>query len=160
MADWTFEFIDSTGKDKNAENLSSEIPELFDSGVSQKKDVLSKKTFQASFEKKAEDGIMQRFLISPLNSATGGLASPLYKAGKSIASGASVGVAVGGLVGTLSIMALQFAINAIENRMKEIETKVNDLNNNDNLLIRAGATSTATYYSGNIFGITTKTDRS
>lgn len=165
MADWTFEFIDSTTqKSEDEEKLSSTIPDTIGSGVndkaSKKATKKTKETFSNTFSQKVEQDTIQQFIVSPLNTATGGLATPLYQSAKRIANGATMGAVAGDLVATLGIMAIQATISALQTRMQEIEQKVTELGNADNVLIRAGSVSKATYYSGNIFGVQTKTNRS
>lgn len=165
MADWTFEFIDSTTQSsENADNLSSVIPDVLGSGTNENASTRSnrsrKKTFASEFENKIEKDSIRRYVVSPLNTVTGGMATPIYQSAKKLARGATIGAVAGDLVATGLIIAIQYGLQALENRMKEIETKVADLNNTDNLLIRAGSVSKATYYSGNIFGIKSRTDRS
>lgn len=164
MADWTFEFIDSTNKSTNEQKLSSIIPDTFGNDIDERPtrtpSIEQKKSFSDIFSEKVKNDSIQKYVVSPLNTVTGGLASPLYNAGKSILTADSIGSVAGGLIATISLIAIQAGLNALDNRMREIESKVNDLNNNDNLLIKAGSVSKATYYSGNIFGITKKTNRS
>ena len=165
MADWKFEFIDSTTQNsENDDKLSSVIPNTLGSGTNEKASkVPSKektKTFSSEFESKLEKDLMNSYVISPLNTVTGGLASPLYQSAKKIAKGATIGAIAGDLVATGVLVAIQFGLNALQNRMQEIETKVANLNNTDNALIRAGSVSKTTYYTGNIFGVRSRTDRS
>lgn len=164
MADWTFEFIDSTSQKENEENLSSVVPDNIGSGANskptKKSSKQSKDTFSSTFTEKVQQDSIQQFIVSPLNTVTGGLASPLYASARQLARGATLGAVAGDLIATAGIMALQFGIQALQNRIQEIEQKVTELGNADNVRIRAGSVSTATYYSGNIFGITSKTNRS
>lgn len=156
MADekvYRFEFISDT-----KEELENGVTDILGSGTqeSSKKGKSSKKTFSQAFNQKAEDNAMQAILISPLNTATGGLARPVYRATKRIARGGSVSVAMG----TLAVMAIQVGLQALQKRVKDLETKAENLNNTDNALIRAGSISKATYYTANVFGIKQKTNRS
>ena len=158
-----FEFVDNTiTKD---EKISSEVPDVLGSGANEKSshsaDTKSKKSFGDTFTTKAGNDLVRDTIISPLNTATGGLASPLYRSAKQLISGsATFGAVAGSLTASLAIIAVQKGIEALQNRMAEVEEKVKTLNNADNVILRAGAVSTATYYSGNIFGIQKKTDRS
>lgn len=165
MADWTFEFIDSTSnKELDTEKTSSMIPDTLGSGVGEKADfkasTKSKKGFTDKFLQKASDDTIQNVIVSPLNTVTGGLASPVYGVAKGLMTGASVGAVLGSAVATIGILALQKGIEALQKRQADLETKVQSLGNADNVLIRAGSVSTATYYTSNIVGIQTKTNRS
>lgn len=97
-------------------------------------------------------------VLTPLNSATGGLAMPSYRLGRSIVSGASAGAIAGGVVG-LVIAAGQLVINKIKEASDKHKTEAAALNERDNVLLRAGAKTGATFYSGNVFGVKS-TDRS
>lgn len=157
---YRFEFVDNT---TNTEQIDSNIKDTIGSGAKQKADKPkdnSKETFSGEFTKKVQEDTIGNFVISPLNTATGGLASPLASTIKSIAGGDGIGKNLGVLGGTLGIMAIQKGLQALQNRMTELQTKVDSLGNEDNLLIRAGSVSKATYYSANIMGIKKKTNRS
>ena len=156
---WRFEFVDNTGQPNQ---ISNGITDTLGSGVNEKPDKKKKeeKGFNETFSDKIEGDLIKQYAISPLNTVTGGLASPVYRAVRQIAKGPAVGVAVGGLVATGAMIAISAGIDALKNRMQKLETKVQDLNNTDNALIRAGAVSKTTYYSANIFGIKKKTNRS
>lgn len=161
MADervYRFEFIDGT----QSQPVDG-ITDILGSGTKEKsnKKKSDKKDFSDGFVQRIENTAVQQTLISPLNTMTGGLASPTYRLAKSIARGsATMGASFGAFGATLGIIALQKTIDAIQNRMKELQTKVENLNNTDNALIRAGSVSKATYYSANIFGIKQTTNRS
>lgn len=164
METWQLEFIDSTsGKD---EAIPSGVGDVLGSGVGEKnkknkdKNLKDKKTFAGEFTKKIEDDTIKDVLISPLNTITGGFASPIYRTAKRLASGAAVGATLGAFGATLAIMAVQKGLEHLQNRVKEVEEEVSKLNNTDNVLIRAGAVSKATYYSRNFLGIKKTTDRS
>lgn len=154
---YRFEFVDGTQS-----NEQNGIVDILGSGNSEDsgRTKSKSKSFSDAFTQRAENIVVQQTLISPLNTMTGGLASPIYRATKSIMKGAAIGASLGTLGATLGIMALQRGIDFIQNRMKELETKVESLNNTDNALIRAGSVSKATYYSANIFGIKQTTNRS
>ena len=77
-----------------------------------------------------------------------------------MAHGQTLGAVTGDLIAGGVILALTTGIDHIRNRLQEIETKVNELGNTDNALIRAGSISKETYYTGNIFGVKKVTDRS
>lgn len=156
---WTFEFVDETSQNNLIENG---IVDEIGSGASEKPDKKKKKDkgFDEAFSNKISDDLIKQYAISPLNTVTGGLASPIYRTATRISNGTSVGVALGSFAGVLGMMAVNFAISSIEKRMQNLEQKVQNLNNADNALIRAGAVSKTTYYSANIFGIKKKTNRS
>ena len=161
MEGWKFVFEDATSE---AEEIDSQTPVSLGSGtkdkpVKQKGDT-GKKTFQSEFTQKGKDKAMEMFVISPLNQATGGLASPLYNTAKQLVSGASVSAALGGAAVAIGAIALQKGIEALERRMQNLEKQASELNNNDNALLRAGSVSQATYYRSNIFGVQKKTNRS
>ena len=158
---YRFEFVDNVQQTKQVE---SGIKDTIGSGAKQKpnkkEDVSQKQLASQEFTKKISEDSLQNFVVSPLNTATGGLASPIASTTKRILSGGSVGASLGTLGATLSILAIQKGIQALQNRMSELQNKVANLNNSDNALIRAGSVSKVTYYSANIFGIKTKTNRS
>ena len=157
---YRFEFVDNTSQNQK---IDSGIKDTLGSGAKQKADKPkdeSKETFSGEFTKKVQEDSLQNFLISPLNTATGGLASPVASTIKRIAGGGSIGQSLGTLGATFGIMAIQKGLQALQNRMTELQTKIDSLGNEDNLLIRAGSVSKATYYSANITGIKKKTNRS
>lgn len=155
---WRFEFVDNSQVGQQ-DAISTGISNTIESGVNtQGKN--SKKTFADTFTQKIENTAIQQAVISPLNTVTGGLASPIYKAGRSIMRGASVGAALGSVGATLAIMAVTEVVNKLQQRMADLETKAINLGNTDNALIRAGSVSKTTYYSANITGIVKTTNRS
>lgn len=157
---YRFEFVDNT---QQAQQVASGVQDTIGAGANEKatkKPSQSKKTASQEFTKKVTEDSLQNFIISPLNTATGGLASPIASTTKRIVGGGDVGASLGTLGATLTILAVQKGIQALQNRMIELENKVTSLNNTDNALIRAGSVSKATYYSANIFGIKQRTDRS
>lgn len=156
---YRFEFVSDTVEQKE---INSGIEDTLGSGIKEKpekKNDKKKKTFTNQFEKKVGDTALQSFLISPLNTVTGGLASPVANTIKRLRTASNVGAVLGGTVASVGIMVLQTGIQHIQKRLTELETKVQDLNNADNALIRAGSVSKATYYSYNIFGIKQTTNR-
>lgn len=162
MEGWKFIFEDATSQ---AEEIDSETPVSLGSGTkdkpAKKTGDTSKKTFQGEFIDKGKDKLMEMAVISPLNQATGGLASPLYNTAKQLLSGSSsVGSVLAGGAVAIGAIALQKGIEALERRMQNLEKQADSLNNNDNVLLRAGSVSQATYYSANILGIQKKTNRS
>lgn len=108
-------------------------------------------TFAAGAGRRAGDQIAQ-LALSPLNSATGGLASPAYQLGKSALSGGGAG-AIGGAAVGVAIAAVNLAIRKIQERMAKIEAEAQQANNRDNLLMRAGVVSGATHYEGTLRGV-------
>lgn len=157
---YRFEFVSDANEQKE---IDASIEDTVGSGASEKpskKKEKKKKTFSTQFTKKVQDTTLNTVVISPLNTVTGGLASPVANTIKRIYSGnISAGAVVGGAVATIGIMAIQGGIRYLQNRMQELETKVESLNNEDNVLLRAGSVSKATYYSANIIGIKKKTNR-
>jgi len=109
----------------------------------------STKSVTKGMGKNIVENSISQFVVSPLNSATGGLASPAYSIGKAVATGGAVGSAIGSAL----IVGVTLAINEIEKRVAKMESKAEEMNNKDNTLIRAGTTSVATFYSGNVFGV-------
>ena len=155
MADervWRFEFVDVTPQ------ANSGISNNVESGINASTDSekKSKNEFMNRFIDKTQGDLIKTAVMTPLNSSVGRVASPIYMAGKRMVHGASVGSAVGVLASQL----LMIAIDELGKKVEDIQNKVRELNNADNSLIRAGSVSKASYYSGNIFGIKKKTDRS
>lgn len=112
----------------------------------------SGRTLSQGLTKRLGENSIERFVVSPLNSATGGLASPVYHIGKALVtdkSSAMIGVSIAGL----AMAGVMFAINAIETRIAKMEAKAEEMNNKDNALIRAGSKGTATYYTGGLSGV-------
>lgn len=101
------------------------------------------------------EGVIRQTVISPLNSATGGLASPIYSAVKVGMTGGAIGAAVGGIV----IAGINLAITKIKERVAKMEAKAEAANNRDNVLLAGGLTTEATFYKGSFRGVR-KTDRS
>lgn len=114
------------------------------------------KTLQDGIGRKLGESAMQKLVVSPLNQATGGLASPIYQVGKSIVTGGSAAAIGAGLAG-IGVAAVMFAISKIEERMAKMEAEAEKANNRDNALIRAGSVSSPTYYKATLFGV--KVDR-
>ena len=92
--------------------------------------------------------------LAPLNQVTGGMATPVYNIAKGIFTGASAGAVTGAVIGA-AIAGIQLAISKIEERIAKNEAKAAELNERDNLLIKAGTKTTATFYSGNFNGVKT-----
>ena len=96
--------------------------------------------------------------LSPLNTATGGLATPAFNIGKSLLTGASAG-AIGGAIGGLVMAGVNLALRKISERMDRLENEAQSKNNHDNVLIRGGFKAEATYYDANFFSGVNKVDR-
>lgn len=105
--------------------------------------------------KRAISGIAQ-VALAPLNTATGGLAMPVYSLGRTIAMGASAG-AIGGAAVGVAIAGIQLLVRKIEERMAKFEDEALRANNHDNLLIRAGIVQEPTYYSASFRGVKSTT---
>lgn len=161
MQEWRFTFL-SERQAKESTKIPSGTTTVLGSGATEKQNKPSgnNETFTDAFVKKSQEDLIMQMAISPLNSATGGIVSPVYAASKRIIKGAAIGAVVGDLVATLSVMAIQKGLEALERRMSDLESKASSLNNTDNALLRAGSVRNATLYSANIFGISRKTDRS
>ena len=159
MADekvWRFEFVEG-----RIDKQDSGIGGGEDSGINNKdSDKKSKNDMFDAFYNKVSGDAAKAAILTPLNSAVGRVSRPLYMAGRRIANGGKIGAAVGTAAGALAIIAIQETINTIQKRIDDIQQQVEKLNEADNVLIRSGAVSTATYYTGNFFGIKKKTDRS
>jgi hypothetical protein len=100
--------------------------------------------------------LVSRFIVAPLNQATGGLASPAFQIGKALISGSSA--AIGGAVGAALVFAAQKGIEYYEKRVAENKAEAAAANEKDNSLIKAGTKSYITEYSGS-FGGVKATDR-
>ncbi len=96
---------------------------------------------------------VENFALSPLNQATGGLASPSYN----LAKNAITGGAVGGAAVGLAIAAINLAVREIQKRIAENEAKAEAANNRDNLLLRSGRVTQATHYTSSVFGVKSTT---
>lgn len=156
---YRFEFVDNIG---TQQQVNTGIQDTLGSGIKEKpnkKQSNNKQSFSEEFSKKFEEDTLQNFLVSPLNTVTGGLASPVASTIKRLYSSTSTRAVLGTAVATVGMLAIQKGIRYLQNRMQELETKVESLNNEDNVLLRAGSVSKATYYSANIIGIKKKTNR-
>ncbi len=120
-------------------------------GVSDISRSASGQSFATGAGKRAADQAAQ-YALSPLNQVTGGLATPTYQLAKSFANGTSK-AAIGGAAVGIAIAALNFAIQKIKEEIAENKAKAESANNRDNLLIKSGRVTQATYYSGNLFGV-------
>lgn len=111
-----------------------------------------------AFGKRAAENSIERFAVSPLNTATGGLASPIYGLGKAMVSGASAG-AIGGAIAGILMAGVQLAINSVQKRVTALEAQVSEANERDNNMIRAGAKLQASFYDYKFFGGVHRTNR-
>lgn len=115
-------------------------------------DKADEKTLGQGLTTSLANNAISNTLISPLNSATGGLASPVYSLGKSIAMGAGA-AAIGGGIAGLMVAGVMLAVTKMQERIQKMEAKAEQANNRDNALIRAGVKSYATDYTGNLSGV-------
>ena len=155
---WRFEFVDS-----QQTKINDGIGGGLGSGINEKPNSKADKNqeqFIERFNDKITGDILRTAIGTPLNSAVGKIASPIYNAGKRVVHGQAMGKALGTLGVQLAVIGVQELVTALETRLQEIQQKVNDMGNTDNALIRAGSVSKATYYEGNVFGVKRKTDRS
>lgn len=90
--------------------------------------------------------------LAPLNQLTGGMATPTFNMTKGLITGASAGGIGGAAIGVV-IAGLQLAISKIQERIAKNEAKANELTERDNLLIKAGTKTTATFYTSNFNGV-------
>lgn len=161
MEEWRFVFEDNTSQDNS---ITSGIENTIGSGTSQKASTKSDKTEKKGFSQtvieKSSEKLVEQTIVSPLNTVTGGFANPIYRTAKRLVSSGSVGVALGSFAVTVGVLALERGIEALQNRVATLEKQANQLNNNDNVLLRAGSVRQATYYTSNIFGIKKTTNRS
>lgn len=160
MEEWRFVFEDNTSQENG---ITSGIENTLGSGTSQKasrKSQTSSKNFSDVVAQKGSEKLFEQTIVSPLNTVTGGFANPVYRTAKRLVSGGSVGVALGSFAVTVGVLALERGIEALQNRVATLEKQANQLNNNDNVLLRAGSVRQATYYTSNIFGIKKTTNRS
>lgn len=97
-------------------------------------------------------GVVEQQALAPLNQVTGGMAAPVYNVAKNVISGAGAGAITGAAIGAI-ISGIQLAISKIQERIAKNEAKAAELNERDNLLIKAGAKTTATFYSGSFNGV-------
>lgn len=130
-----------TGADR-AEPLAAILPVPDDSFASD---------FGAGLARRAGTQLTQ-VALSPLNSATGGLATPTFTLGKAIVTGAGE-AAIGGAAVSVAIAAVRFAVDKIQERIAKMEAQAAEAGARDNLLIRAGMVANATVYTGNIWGV-------
>lgn len=97
-------------------------------------------------------GFATQQALAPLNQVTGGMATPVFNTAKTVIAGGGAGAITGAVV-SLLITGLQLAINKIQERIAKNEAKAAELNERDNLLIKAGTKTTATFYSGDFNGV-------
>lgn len=111
-----------------------------------------------AFAKRIVENSIERAAISPLNAATGGLASPVYQLGKTVITGGGA-AAIGGGIAGIVMAGVQLAINKINARVARLESEAQSANERDNVLIRAGVKSQATFYEADFFRGVHKTNR-
>lgn len=160
--EWKFTF-QNFGETKD--KISSEAKNTIGSGTKERADKKDTDTNGADLFKQTIDQTSDKLIgemgLNTLNTMTGGLANPIYKSAKRLMTGAKLSSVAGGLIASVSMIALTEAINAVQRRVDSLQEQVTNLGNTDNALIRAGSVSQATYYSSNFFtGIKKRTDRS
>lgn len=97
-------------------------------------------------------GFATQQALAPLNQVTGGMATPVFNTAKALITGAGAGAIAGAAI-SLIIAGIQTAISKIQERIAKNEAKAAELNERDNLLIKAGTKTTATFYSGDFYGV-------
>jgi len=160
-----FQIIDQSGQYGGAA-VNSGVINAVGSGVNESPVVINAQqaaaVADAGFMEGATNRVINKsvsqFALSPLNQVTGGLATPVYRLGKAVASGAS-GAAVGAGVAAVAIAVAMLLYQAADKQIKENKAKAADLNERDNVLIRSGAVSQSSNYQGNLWGVR-KTNRS
>lgn len=154
MPDYRFIRVADTGDTPNGRDLVedggtitpiSKVP----STVVRKSPINSSKPITAGMGRNIVENSISQFIISPLNSATGGLVSPAYSVGKALVTGGAIGSAIGTAAVALVVKGLEY----LEKRVAKMEAKADEMNNKDNILIRSGSKSAATFYKGNISGV-------
>ena len=111
--------------------------------------------FGEGFEKKAMERSIVRFGISPLDTYTRGFATRGYSAVKALGKGNLK--AFGSVMGGVAIYGLYLGIEALQKRVEKMENKAAEMNEKDNVLLRAGSVSQATFYQGNLWGVKSRT---
>lgn len=159
-SEWRFVFVDESG---SKEQISSGALSTLGSGADETPTTTPKNetlTMGEEMLNKGSQKLLQQTIISPLNSVTSGLASPIYKLAK---TAMTTGITTAGLATAGVAIAMQListGIGHIQNRLAKLETEARELGNNDNVLLRAGSVSQASYYTYNLFGVSKKTNRS
>lgn len=150
--------------EENTKKINSTIPSTITSGTGKKKatpkTTEKKQSFATGFNTKFQNEVIQNAILSPLNQATGGLASPIYSSVRQLARGGSFKALAGGLIGFAIVKGIELGLEALNKKVAELDTQVKELGNNDNVLLRAGAINTATYYTRSFLSIKNKTNRS
>jgi hypothetical protein len=116
------------------------------------------RTMGEGFAGRAIKGAATHAIISPLNQATGGLASPAFELGINIAKGAGA-AAIGAGIAGLAIAGAMLAVRAIQDRVKKLEDEAHSLNERESLLVRAGAISQVSRFEANFFTGVQKVNR-
>lgn len=117
------------------------------------------KTFESGFARRAVVGGVGQFVVTPLNSMTGGLASPIYQVGRSLVIGRNAAV-VGSSVAMLGMAVAMLAIRTVQDRMSKLEAEAKSKNEREVTLITAGRISEASTYTSSFFRGVYKTNRS
>ena len=156
MEEWRFVFEDNTDQNNG---IDSGVTDVLGSGAGEKskKSGSNKKGFSEVAQSKATEKLFEQTIISPLNTITGGFANPIYKTSKRLISGATTGAVLGTFAVNVGFMVIQKGIDALQQRMANLEKQATSMNNQDNALLRAGSVSHATYYSANLFSGVKKT---
>ena len=94
-------------------------------------------SFGNSVIQKAENAV-----LSPLNQIMGGLATPVYTLAKALEQHSDIVAEVGGL----AFAGVKLTVKLILNEYSKTDARVAQANERDNMLLRAGAVSHATFY--------------
>jgi hypothetical protein len=118
----------------------------------------SARSMGEGFAKRAIEGTITQSIVNPLNSATNGIASPIYQIGKGLLTGAG-GAAIGAAAAGGIITLVMVGIRALQDRMAKLESEASSKNEREVLIYRAGSTSTISTYKANLFGGVQKVNR-
>lgn len=113
-------------------------------------------SMQAGLTRKVQS-TAENYMLSPLNSATGGMARPVYTIAKGAMTGKGALVGAGAM--SLAIVAVNLAIQKINERVAKLENEAQQANNRDNLLITAGSQASAVHYKADFFKGVRKVNR-
>lgn len=116
------------------------------------------KSFGQGFAKRAAVGSIERFVATPLNQVTGGLASPVYQIGRAVALGSSAAV-IGSSIAMLSLSVIMLSVRALEDRMSKFETEAKAKNEREVLIYRQGFTSQVSTYKASLINGVYKVNR-
>lgn len=126
------------------------IPTAPDKGLSSGSATIGQQVAQGATKRLTS--VIEQQTLAPLNQVTGGMATPVFNVAKGVISGAGAGAIAGAAINAV-IAGIQLAISKIEERIAKNEAKAAELNERDNLLIKSGAKTTATFYEGNFNGV-------